>query len=326
MRSSWRPAAGLFLIAPIVAEFLHGNLPATLLWLLLFLAPLYGGAAVVIREVSRRRRGGWPMIITLSTAFALVEEGLTTQSLFNPDYADANLLEPAAIPVLGIGGWWTIFVVVLHVVSLGVSIALIEALVPERAAVAWLGGRGLGIAIGLFVVGAVLTTAITLAEDPYVAAPAQLLGVAVAVILLVDGRAAPQLAPEPPKSVSSLLDRTRPTPGSGKVGVIGGALIATYLASIIALEAAHWAALALEVVAVAVLAIALRRWSRRCGWSLRHVLAAATGAATAYACFGLLTPPVVDSDPVADLVCNALVAGAVLWLCLVGPAALRRPC
>ena len=262
------------------------------------------------------------MIITLSTAFALVEEGLTTQSLFNPDYADADLLEPAAIPVLGIGGWWTIFVVVLHVVSLGVSIALIEALVPERADVAWLGGRGLGIAIGLFVVGAVLTTAITLAEDPYVAAPAQLLGVAVAVILLAMGALRRNWHPSRPKSVSVLLDRdapdTRLRQGRGHLrradrgvprldhrargGTLGGAG-ARGGGSRRAGDRAPAVVTPSRLVAPA-------------------VLAAATGAATAYACFGLVTPPVVDSDPVADLVGNALVAGAVLWLCLLA----RRRC
>ena len=38
------PAVGLFFLAPLVAEFLLGNLPITLLPALVLLAPLYGGA------------------------------------------------------------------------------------------------------------------------------------------------------------------------------------------------------------------------------------------------------------------------------------------
>jgi hypothetical protein len=54
--------------------------------------PLYGGGAVLIREVVRRRGGGWPAIVVLAAAFGVVEEGLATQSLFNPDHAHQHLL------------------------------------------------------------------------------------------------------------------------------------------------------------------------------------------------------------------------------------------
>ena len=44
------PAVGLFFLAPLVAEFLLGNLPIKLLSALIVLAPLYGGGALLIRE------------------------------------------------------------------------------------------------------------------------------------------------------------------------------------------------------------------------------------------------------------------------------------
>ena len=129
------PALGLFFIAPLVAEYLLGNLPIKLLGALVNLAPLYGGGALLIREVVRRTGHGWPGIFVLAFAYAVIEEAFTTQTLFNPDYLHLNLhlLQPAYIPALGIGGWWTIFVLTLHTVwSISVSIALVEALVPDR--------------------------------------------------------------------------------------------------------------------------------------------------------------------------------------------------
>jgi hypothetical protein len=48
------PAIGLFFVAPLVAEFLLGNLPIKLLPALIVLAPLYGVGAVLIREMVRR--------------------------------------------------------------------------------------------------------------------------------------------------------------------------------------------------------------------------------------------------------------------------------
>ena len=138
-RARWRafaPAVGLFFLAPLVAEFLLGNLPITLLPALVVLAPMYGGGALLVRELTRRRGRGWPSIVLLAAAYAVFEEAYTTQTLFNPNYLKMNLhlLDPAYIPFLGIGGWWTVYVLTLHTVwSISTSIALAEALVPDRA-------------------------------------------------------------------------------------------------------------------------------------------------------------------------------------------------
>src|ERR1700744_106747 len=102
------PALALFLTAPLVAEFLLGNLSLKMLPALIVLAPMYGGGALLIREVVRRAGRGWPTIVVLGMAYAIFEEAYTTQSLFNPNYLHLNLglITPAYIPSLGIGGWW----------------------------------------------------------------------------------------------------------------------------------------------------------------------------------------------------------------------------
>ena len=175
MKRVW-PAIALFLIAPLVAEFLLGDLPINMLGALVILAPMYGGGALLIREVVRRRGGGWPNIVVLGMAYALFEEAFTTQTLFNPNYLHLNLhlLQPAYIPALGIGVWWTMHVLTLHTVwSISVSIALAESLVPDRATVPWLGRAGLAVTAVLFLLGAAASTAITLKFDPFLASKFQ---------------------------------------------------------------------------------------------------------------------------------------------------------
>jgi hypothetical protein len=77
----WRrvaPAVGLILLAPLVGEYLLGNLSIRDIVALLFLAPMYGGGALLIREVARRtgswlatrwsRREGWSAAQRLALA------------------------------------------------------------------------------------------------------------------------------------------------------------------------------------------------------------------------------------------------------------------
>ncbi|PGK86912.1 hypothetical protein CN911_30130, partial [Bacillus thuringiensis] len=91
----------------------------------------------------RRRGYGWPTMILMGLAYGILEEGLITQSLFNPSYANANLLSNAPIPELGISAWWTLFVLTLHTVwSTSVPIALIESFIPNRKTTPWLGKIG----------------------------------------------------------------------------------------------------------------------------------------------------------------------------------------
>ena len=94
------PVLLLLVIAPLVAEFLLGDVTLASLPALVLFIPLYGGGAVLIREVVRRGGGGWPAIVVFAAAYGVVEEGLATQSLFNPDYAHQHLLSSGFIPFL----------------------------------------------------------------------------------------------------------------------------------------------------------------------------------------------------------------------------------
>ncbi|HEY0797366.1 MAG TPA: hypothetical protein VGD64_16455 [Acidisarcina sp.] len=185
------PAVCLLFLAPLVAEFLLGNLPIKLLPALVVLAPLYGGGALLIRELVRRTDHGWPSIILLGMAYTLVEEGFTTQSLFNPDYLlmKMHLLQPGYISQLGIGAWWTLFMFNLHTVwSIATPIALVEAAVPQRATEPWLGRTGLIVTALLFAAGVIGSTFLTIKKD----------------------HSSPRMLNSPPPHPSLLCSRSRP--------------------------------------------------------------------------------------------------------------------
>ncbi|HMQ54755.1 MAG TPA: hypothetical protein PKD98_21935, partial [Anaerolineae bacterium] len=151
------PALGLFFLAPLIGEFLLGNLPITWLWVLLVLAPLYGGGALLIRETARRLKLGWPSIIVLGLTYAVIEEAFVTQTLFNPNYLGLRLLDYGYISSLGIGAWWTVFVLGIHTIwSTSVPIALVESLTPAARRTPWLGILGLVVTAVLFVIGCAL--------------------------------------------------------------------------------------------------------------------------------------------------------------------------
>ena len=126
------PAVGLFFLSPFVAEFLLGNVSIRRLPIGLVMAPMYGGGAVLVREAARRAGKGWPTIFLLALAYAVIEEGLICQTLFNPSYFGLDLLREGYIPALGMGAWWTLFVLTLHTVwSISAPIAIIESLAPS---------------------------------------------------------------------------------------------------------------------------------------------------------------------------------------------------
>jgi hypothetical protein len=306
------PAVALFFVAPFVAEFLLGNLPITLLGALVVLGPLYGGGALLIREVARRRGLGWGAILTLGLAYAVIEEALALQTLFNPNYLKLNLhlLEPAYIPALGMGGAWTIFVLTLHVVwSVGVSIALTEALFPARRTTPWLGRIGLTITALLYLAGLVANAAITLSQDPFMASPRQLTGAAIVVVIILCAAFLVR---------TDLRARAGTSPSPWVVGAL--TLVAGSLFLVTPMRWG-WGAVAAYLAVEGVTAFALAAWSRSAGWSPAHVLGAAGGAALAYGWHAFPQPPVVPASRMVDLAGNAIFLTLLMVLLVV---AVRR--
>jgi len=294
------PAVGLFVLAPLVAEFLLGNLPVTLLPALVLLAPLYGGGALLIREVTRRAGRGVPTMLVLGVGYGLLEEGIATQSLFNPHYVGADLLSVGYVPWLGIAVPWTLFVLTLHAVgSTTVPIVMAELCARERTT-PWLGRPGLVVAAALLAVGIAGNAAFQMANDPFRATPAQFVAtVVLAALATVVGLRLPRRA-ELPGPV--------PAPWAiGSIGLAAGALgeLAPLSSTGVAVLAALWL----------VLAGLATRWSVRAAWTPRHTLAAASAALVTYAWHAFPETPVVPVSDAVDLVGNAVFAlGAVLLI------------
>jgi hypothetical protein len=286
-RRSIAAAIGLFFLAPFIAEYLLGDLPITLLIAMVLLAPMYGCGALLIRELVRRTGRGWPSIFLLGIAYGILEEAFTTQSLFNPNYLgrDFHLLDAGYIPALGIGVWWTLFVLTLHVAwSICTSIAIAEALVPSRSTTPWLGPIGLSIVMLLFVVGAVAMTRMSYAKDHYLASHAQFISAAIFIVVFA--------------VVAFLLPRDKPAtaPASVPNPWLTG-LIALALASGVLLVQQSWnwwaaaAVFALDAVAL----ILILFWSKSSAWTPLHKLALAAGAALAYGWHSFTKPPLAGN-------------------------------
>lgn len=300
------PALGLFFLSPMVAEFLLGNIPISALFALLGLAPLYGGGAVLIRELVRRRGWGYPSVVLFALAYAILEEGITTQSLFNPNYAGQRLLDPGYISALGMGGPWTVFVLGLHTVwSITVPIVVIESM-SSRPREPWLGKVGSSVYGVLFAFGVVATTLIQLANDSFVASPGQFAGVGVAIVVLV--------------ALAILVGRRTPRRTAGAVPaawIVGvGALVVSSVWMVAGYSLPNaWLGTASMLFLDAVAAVAIVYLSRRSGWTQLHTLAAAGGAMLTYAWHAFPEEPIFPASHTVDLIGNtvfALIAVAVL--------------
>jgi len=176
----------LLFLSPLVAEYLLGSLPVSMLPILPVMILMYGTGAVLVREIVRRAGKGWPSLILLATAYGFVEEGLVTQSLFNPNYLHLRLLDFGFIPGLGTSPVWAIYVLGLHMFwSISAPVGLVESLFPARRTAPWLGPVGTAIVALLFLGGLALVAIFTYKSLPFMASPAQLTGIVVIVAVLV---------------------------------------------------------------------------------------------------------------------------------------------
>jgi hypothetical protein len=311
----------LFFLAPFVAEFLLGDFTIESLFLLVLLAPMYGGGAILIREVTRRTGRGWPTMVLLALAYGVFEEGITTQSLFDPDYAHAHLLDKGFVPALGIAVPWTLFVLALHTVwSISVPIALVEGLTPNRRTAPWLRTPGLVVTAVLLAAGSAATLATSYATDHFLAPWPALVVVALVVVALVVlafgavARVAGRVVAAPRSPAQA------PSPW-----VVFVAALAAGAIVMVTRELPTWVGVAAFVVAVAAAAVAVPVWSRRTGWGAAHRLALAGGALVTYVWHGFLTEPVTGGGPVLTPVSHAVFGLVALGLLAVELRTLRAP-
>ena len=132
------PVIFLLLLAPLIAEVLWGTTTVSEFPVYLIQIGLYGGGAVLIRELVHRWGGGWPSILLLGAAYGAIEEGLLEPNWFTP------ALQTHPYGVAG-GVFWTYAVwnIGYHAVfSITIPIALTELAFPAWRDKSWLGRPG----------------------------------------------------------------------------------------------------------------------------------------------------------------------------------------
>jgi hypothetical protein len=304
------PVCSLFLLSPLIAEYLLGSMPVRQLAVLPILALVYGSGAILVREFALRLGGGVPRLVLLGFAYALVEEGLSTQSMFNPNYLHLRLLDFGFIPALGTSPVWDTYVLSLHVAwSIAVPIGLAESLFPAGRSQPWLGRIGLAVMGLLYVGGVLLITRFTHKMEGFVAPAASLVSVALlALLCLVAAWRWPRRVLAAPRS---------PTPPLGlflcSLG-LGSVFAATEFYGARRLHLGPGPVLAVLLACdAAALAVAARSL-RQGAWSATQEYAFALGGCGVYGWLGFVTDAALHGS--ADLLGHG-----ILCLFLLGIAA-----
>jgi hypothetical protein len=275
------PAVLLTLLAPVVAEFLLGDFSIRKIAIALALLPLYGGGALLIREVSRRTGRGWPTMVLLAVAYSLLEEGFLTQSLFNPNYVGQRLLDYGYVPWLGTSLNWATLVLSIHVVwSIATPILIAEGVAADRMIQPWLRTPGLILTVLLFLLGCVSTVAFTLRTSPFVATPLQFLSVG--ALIIVTMAAAFRVGPR-----TGTSERLAP-----RVIVVFFVCLVLATGFMVAEDRGNprvppFVSVLIRWALEAIAAVAIVRWARMRAWRPGHYLAIATATTLTYTLLGL---------------------------------------
>jgi hypothetical protein len=138
------PALVLFLLAPVCGELLSSSAPPVEFFnplTFITLCLLYGGGAVLVRELAFRWRKGWVSILILGAAYGIIEEGLMVKSFFDPGWVDIGILGSYG-RWLGVNWVWAVELMIYHaVISIGIPILITTLLFPSRKESAWVGKR-----------------------------------------------------------------------------------------------------------------------------------------------------------------------------------------
>ncbi|OEJ35184.1 hypothetical protein [Streptomyces subrutilus] len=308
----WRrlgPIVGLLLLSPICAEYLIGYLevmgrPVDLLIGLLVLAPLYGTAAVMIREVIRRTGRGWPSILLLSAAFGVIQAGLVDQSLFNPDFVDEPSWDserlPTVIPALGISVNHVLDFGAGHVIwSFAAPIAVIDSCAPRVADRPWLGRVGMGVMVVLY--GLAVLVIFREHTRDFMASPTQLGAAAAAAVALA--------------AAALLVPHRRAVRRSGWVPApwLAGS-IAMVLMTVHHLLPASRPGTALDLLTLVLLGGLVVRWSGQAPWGRGHALAVGGAALAANAGLSFMVEPLGEVSYTTKYAANAVLVLGVLAL------------
>ena len=329
----WRPrtpAVTLLFLAPLVGEVLNGATRLSFIFAFVPQIMVWGCGALIIHEAARRWKGGWTTIAILGLALAALVEVLVLQTSVAP----LPWLQMASIPVYdriwGVNWLWFVFMLAYEAVWIVlVPILITELRFPERRNDAWVGPRGLTIAVVVFCVGCVGLWAIWTQSAVPVAfhqpkywppRTTLLLGAMATLLLIAAGYAA--------RGADTGAMSSATTPSPWLVGTIAAALAAPWWILVVlvfvpqpslpvwvpVLAAAIWASAAYLLIA---------RWAASPAWSDRHRWALAFSALLVCMALGYLGSSLWPAvDLIGKIVFNVL---AGLWMLSLGRRIPQKP-
>ncbi|MGO1833509.1 MAG: hypothetical protein ACTH0C_02445, partial [Actinomycetaceae bacterium] len=361
----WGAVVALAALAPICAEFLvayldiTGNL-AESLFAVVFFMPLYGGAAILIREVALRAGLRWQGRALLAAAFGLSMTAIIDLSLWTPTNPDiefwADLQSTTRIPGLDLSAYALVTWVLGHVVmSVLVPQTVVASTARSLRGRPWLGSIGLVLWSAGFLTVAV---AIHLGErdaNDVEAGPVRLAVSALAVLAVValaftrvgrrPGGASDVGASDVGASAARSTDAGVSDAGPAAVGASPlapyalspertGALTPPRPILLIALGAIGmalvdlapftWWAVAGIVVLAGVVSFAVGRWTRSATWSPAHAAAFAWGALMGRTLLGFASPVPLGVSVAAKVAHSGVLTVLVLSLGVLMWRGVRR--
>lgn len=323
------PATTLFFLAPLIGEVLFGAIPLSRLpFGLLGVVGLYGGGAIIVREIVRRRRLGAMWLVLLGLAYGLVEEGLVLQSLFDQHYRGLDFLGYYGHWV-GVNWVWLEFIVPYHAVfSIAIPIVLTELLFPDVRDEAWVSARGLAAVALVFLANALfLATHQIGLFTGHAPQTSRAANAAVAVVAAALVASSLWASPGSPRTVD------RPAASSPRIRLIGvlSGLGWFVVLRVILIGDGKLAPAALILVAGATIA-AFAWWSiarvtaPRRAWGDEQTYALVSGALPTSWLLGFVIAAVSGGNMVVNLIGQVLF-GALLfwWLARLGARVRHRP-
>jgi hypothetical protein len=284
---------------------------------LFFFAPLYGAAALLIREAAVRSGRGWVGILLLAGAFGILMPGVIDLAMCGekrndiPYWNDIRL--PTLIPALGLSAFAMSTWVLGHMVmSIGTPLAILDGLAPSLRGQPLLRWWGILLLAVLFAGFAWFVHQDGRSIYGYVPSMAQVVsvtGVAAALVVIAFSPIGRPLTRRPGKW----------TPG-WNLSFAGG------LVGLLACELAPptWAGFA-ALWAVVVTTSASVLWlGRSQDWGVVQPTGLACGALVARTLAGFLAPVPAGADPIGMYVQNAVFLVLALGVCVVAGDTARR--
>ncbi|NLS09471.1 hypothetical protein HGQ17_05505 [Nesterenkonia sp. MY13] len=317
LRQRILPILGVLLAAPITAEFLQAYLTLTgetlmLVWAVVFLAPLYGGAALLIREVTVRCGGGWAMTLLLAAAFGMALQTVVDLSMFAEDSPDvpywSQIREPTLIPGLEVSALAGLSWMLGHVMlSVAAPLALLYALAPAHRGRPLLGRIGIPAftAAWFFLAWQIHLDA----QEMFgiTATPTQWVGSLAVVVVLIALACLPRFIGQRREPASPAGDLRRIP-----LGVVAVAAILLKIA--MDLMPSTWAGFSALVALTTVTAIALLMADRHLNWGPAEIGMLGIGVIIGAILIGFLAPLPPGVSMAAKLTQNSILLVAAVGL------------